>query len=234
MWLNNHVQKDPEAVLGEGSFRLNLPAYEPKIYYEADPARIVFQDEHIIIYDKESGPPTVPAPHDAHNNIQAALERYLGTELRTPHRLDAPTSGLVVMALSRQAAGRLGQEFQSGGVKKKYVALSRGSVPSWTKFTVEAAVNKKDGRYSASFDGPGAPSSTVLTSLGSRGERALFMAEPLTGRTHQIRLHLALMGHPIVGDKLYGGETAERLMLRASGLSFRHPETRELLSFRVP
>jgi 23S rRNA-/tRNA-specific pseudouridylate synthase len=112
LWLDNHVFPEPLGKLNGLNFRLNLPAYKPQVYYEIDPKRLIVNDGDILIYDKESGPPTLPVPHDCKNNLQAALERYTGLTLRAPHRLDAATSGLVIFAANRLAAGRLGQAFQ--------------------------------------------------------------------------------------------------------------------------
>jgi 23S rRNA pseudouridine1911/1915/1917 synthase len=223
LWLSDRVVLDPSRVVGEESFRLNLPAYSPRIFYEIDPARVVLADGDLIIYHKEAGRPSQGVPHDARNNVLAAMERHTGLELRLSHRLDAPTSGLLMMAVTRQAAGRLGLAFRRGAVRKRYLALSQGPPPSFTETMVDAPVGKEDGRYRVFEPGRGLSARTRLTVLSRQGERTLFLAEPLTGRTHQIRLHLASLGHPIVGDDFYGGRPGPRLMLRASGLRLRHP-----------
>jgi 23S rRNA-/tRNA-specific pseudouridylate synthase len=235
LWLDDRLAPDPMAKLGTGAFRLNMPRYKPVVYYEIDPGRLVVSDGDIIVYDKESGPSTVPAPYDAKNNLVSAMERRYCLDLRAPHRLDAATSGLVILAVNRLAASRMGKAFQGGKVRKRYLALSRGPKPAFSETMVRAAISKRDGRYWAKEDGPGYPSQTRVTFLRSFGDdKVLFMAEPLTGRTHQIRLHLAFLGYPIAGDRLYGGEAAPRLMLRASGLSFRHPGTGEPLTLGGP
>ncbi|MDR1110517.1 MAG: RluA family pseudouridine synthase [Deltaproteobacteria bacterium] len=234
LWLDNHVLDDPKAALPGGTFRLNLPWYGPHVFYEVDPARLVFRDGDILVYDKESGPATVPVPHDSRNNLHAALERHTRLTLRAPHRLDAPTSGLVIMAANRLAASRIGVAFKKGQVRKRYLALSSGPLPGFSVTTVDAPISKQNGRLMAIQDGPGRPSRTRVSFLRAFGDRLLFLAEPETGRTHQIRLHLALLGYPIAGDRLYGGESADRLMLKASGLCFRHPGTGQTLTLGGP
>jgi RluA family pseudouridine synthase len=215
-------------------FRINLPSYKPRIYYEIEPQRLIFADNDLLVYDKESGPPTVPVPHDQKNNLLAALERHTGLTLRAPHRLDAASSGLVIMAANRLAASRLSRGFMEKKIEKRYLALSVGPKPGFEKKEVDAVIYKTGSVYKAAESGPGYPSQTVVTFLGEYGDKLLFLCEPLTGRTHQIRLHLAYLGYPIVGDKLYGGADAPRLALKASGLSFKHPGTGQSMTFGGP
>jgi 23S rRNA-/tRNA-specific pseudouridylate synthase len=224
LWLGGRVMLDPAAPLPAGRFRLNLPFCRPGISYEIDPARVVLEDPDLIVYHKEAARPSQGVPHDFRNNVLAAMERRAGFGLRLPHRLDAPTSGLLLMAANRQAASRLGKGFQEGRVSKRYLALARGAPPSWRELEVDVPIGKSGpSRYAALPGGPGRDSRTRLAYLGERGGYLLFLAEPLTGRTHQIRLHLAHAGYPVAGDDFYGGARDRRLMLRASGLRLAHP-----------
>jgi RluA family pseudouridine synthase len=226
MWLFSKPSLDPELPLpASGAFRLNLPAYGPSRFHEADPARIVYEDSHLLVYDKESGRFSQAVPHDAYNNALSALWRLTGVELRLPHRLDAGTSGLLIAAKTREAAGALGKAFQQGRVAKRYVALSEGDAPGWDEREADAAIAKNAGKLVARAKGPGLESRTTLKVIARRGAKTLFLAVPHTGRTHQIRLHLSFEGHPVKGDRFYGGVEAPRLMLRASGLAFPHPAT---------
>jgi len=251
LWLDDRPCLDPERQLaGHQSFRLNSPAYGPVRFYEADPGRIVFEDRDILIYNKESGRPSQAVPHDAHNNVLAALSRLLEGREERPrlwlsHRLDADTSGLLMMARNKEAAGFLGKAFQEGRVAKEYLALGLGPAPKQARFSVEAPIAKEGGRYLVKPKGPGLAARTDFTTLGRLGEgntsqgwcRPLFRAVPLTGRTHQIRLHLAWAGWPILGDRFYGrpeAPPAPRLMLASASLTFSHPRDGREIRVELP
>jgi RluA family pseudouridine synthase len=190
-----------------------------------DPKRIVFEDNDLLVYDKEAGRPSQAVPHDAYNNIHSSLTRLRGITLRLPHRLDAGTSGLLIIAKNLKAAGAMGKAFQKGEVKKRYLALATGVKPTWDSRRVDAPLAKSQGRLVVRENGPGLSATTDFTLLAWDSGCGLFLAEPLTGRTHQIRLHLSFLGYPIKGDTFYGGEPASRLMLKAAGISFKHPIT---------
>jgi len=240
LWLDDRPAFDPaKSLAGHKNFRFNPPAYGPVRFYEADPGRIVHEDQDVLVYHKEAGRPSQAVPYDAHNNVLAALGRLLArrggpSRLWLPHRLDAETSGLLLLAKNQAAAGVLGRAFQAGLVAKAYLALGLGLRPERESFQVSAAIAKEGARYLARAEGPGRAARTNFTVLregpcqagGPELREVLFRAEPLTGRTHQIRLHLAWAGWPIIGDRFYGAEQARpapRLMLAAVGLSLAHP-----------
>jgi 23S rRNA pseudouridine1911/1915/1917 synthase len=235
MWLNARQAPDPTRKLpGQGSFRLNYPPYGPVKFFETDPARVVFEDDYLLVYDKESGRPTQPTPYDCHNDVLSGLDRMTRQQLRLPHRLDVGTSGLLIAVKERRAAGVLGKAFQEGRVRKRYVALNSGPAPDWDETVSEATIAKNDGRYIARANGPGLAAKTSFKVLARAPGRTLFLAVPHTGRTHQIRLHLAFLGFPILGDKTYGGQKAKRVMLKASGVAFKHPVTGKPLVLGEP
>lgn len=234
LWLDGHVTFDPGRILKPGRFRLNLPSFKPRVFYEINPSRIVYSDGDLIVYDKESGRPSHGVPRDGRNNVLAAMERHTGLTLRLAHRLDAPTSGLLMLAATSHAANRLGLGFKTRTIRKRYLALSRGQPPSWRETLVDAPIGKVGSRYALVESGQGLDSRTKLTFLASDGDSLLFMAEPLTGRTHQIRLHMAELGYPVSGDAFYGGQNDRRLMLRASGLALNHPVSARPLIFGGP
>jgi 23S rRNA pseudouridine1911/1915/1917 synthase len=224
MWIDNRQKRDPEFPLpGSGEFRLNYPAYGPVRFYETRKERVVYEDGEVLVYDKESGRPSQAVPHDAYNNVLAGLTRAGNPDSRLPHRLDAGTSGLLVVAKNQRSAGALGKAFAKGLVKKRYLALCSGAEPDWSEKTVTAAIAKNAGRLTARENGPGLDARTDLRILGREGGKFLILAIPHTGRTHQIRLHLSFAGLPVVGDEFYGGEKAPRLMLKAAGIAFPHP-----------
>ena len=243
LWLDDRPCLEPGRPLaGHRHFRFNPPAYGPVRFYEADPGRIVYEDGLLLVYNKEAGRPSQAVPHDAHNNVLAALERLLAgrdgppARLWLPHRLDADTSGLLLLAKTAAAAGDLGRAFQAGEVAKRYLALGLGPRPEQAGFLVDVPLAKEGSRYLARPGGPGLAARTRFQVLeaadfpgGTGLAEVLFQAEPLTGRTHQIRLHLAWAGWPIRGDRFYGRAEVEkdfpapRLMLAAVGLTLPHP-----------
>jgi 23S rRNA pseudouridine1911/1915/1917 synthase len=244
LWVDDRPFMDPaRSLAGLSHFRFNPPAYGPVRFYEADPGRIVHEDDDLLIYHKEAGRPSQGVPYDAHNNVLAALGRLLAgrgrpARLWLPHRLDAETSGLLLLAKNQAAAGAVGRAFQAGQVAKGYLALGLGPRPERNSFPVEAAIAKEGSRYVARASGPGLAARTNFTVLDQRDfgagggpelKEVLFRAEPLTGRTHQIRLHLAWAGWPVRGDRFYGRAEAEearpapRLMLAAVSLGLPHP-----------
>lgn len=230
-WVNGRPQPDPERALGQGQkFRVNWPRYGLERFYEPDPQRIVYQDEDVLVYDKESGLPSQAVPHDNYNNVVAGLGRLTGLELRLPHRLDLGTSGLLLLAKNKEAASLLSQDFSRGQVEKLYLALTPGEVPDWAEKTIVACVARAGRSYVVRAEGPGKPATTLLKVVAAMGGRILWAARPATGRTHQIRLHLAFAGYPILGDDFYGGEPYARLALRALAFRFRRPGSREFLS----
>jgi 23S rRNA-/tRNA-specific pseudouridylate synthase len=228
LWMMDKPQPDPDGPLEAGArFRVNWPRYGPKRFYEADPKRIVFEDPDILIYDKESGRPAQSVPHDNYNNAQAALERLRNMPMRLAHRLDVGTSGFLIMAKNAPTASRLGQAFSQGRVSKLYLALTLGEKPDWVEKTVTAYVAKSGQHYVARAEGPGKLAKTILRVIKAQDGQILWAARPLTGRTHQIRLHLDLQGYPILGDNFYGGAAFSRLALRAAGLRVTERDGRD-------
>lgn len=216
---------------------LNRPLYGPRLFYRASPERLIYQDEHLVIYNKEPGLPCQATPYDNRNQALEAVRSLLGLKnLWLPHRLDAPTSGLIIMAATKKAAAALSAQFQKQTVIKTYLALTEGGLAKAVPQRVDLPISKVGGRYRAAA-GPGYPAITELWPLPPEppeSQRLFIQARPLTGRTHQIRLHLAAMGRPIVGDPTYGGPFHSRLMLAAFALEFQHPATGQQLKIHLP
>ena len=148
-----------------------------------------------LAVDKPAGVPTQP-PRD---RSAMSLEEMLRVEYREiylVHRLDTPTSGVVVFARNRAAAARLSELFASRAIRKTYLAVVAGAIAAETR--IDTPIDGKE----------------AITIVRPRGG-GMVEAEILTGRTHQIRIHLASIGHPVVGDRRYGGAAAARLMLHA-------------------
>ncbi len=229
------VVRDGDRFVRAGEeIRIYWPWPGVRRFYEWDPARILFRDPWILAYDKEAGIPTQPMPSDAYNNVFEAAKRFLAAEgaadpyVGLHHRLDRETSGVLVMSLSRQANKPLGRAFQERRVKKLYLAWVRGA-PDWDRKVIQKDIGRQAGRYEAWEDRAGKRAETVVTTVFRGPDRSLVHAVPTTGRTHQIRLHLAHEGFPVLGDRLYGdpetARAAPRLLLHAYRLEFPHPIT---------
>ncbi len=158
-------------------------------------------DEWVAV-DKPAGMPTQPTRDRAQLSLEEILRaRY--RQIYLVHRLDTPTSGVVLFARTRKAAAKLSELFASGAIRKTYLAVIDGSIEKTTSISTPI-----EGRDAVSI---------IRPLRGSTVE-----VEIKTGRTHQIRVHLASIGYPVVGDRRYGGPPASRLMLHAWKLE--HPE----------
>jgi 23S rRNA pseudouridine1911/1915/1917 synthase len=147
------------------------------------------------------------------------------------HRLDRDTSGLLVVAKTQGALSRLSQHFQRRLVEKRYLAVVGGIVGA-DALTIDAPVGRDESARPAWRVSEGGKSAlTRLRVLERRARRTLVELEPVTGRTNQLRIHCAHVGHAVVGDSLYAGEEHVRLCLHAARLGFRHPATNEPVEF---
>ena len=215
------------------------PRHGTERAYEIDPARILYRDDVLLAYDKEAGIPSQQTPSDAHNNLFAGLYRYIEKEIKSAayvaihHRLDRDTSGVMVFALDRSANPFLGKAFEEHKVIKDYLAWVDGQ-PSQTRWVADDDIGRKNSRYCVFPKGQGKPAETTFGLLHREEDRALLWARPRTGRTHQIRLHLSAGGHPVIGDRLYGGSGADRLYLHAYRLRLPHPATGSELVLTAP
>jgi tRNA pseudouridine32 synthase / 23S rRNA pseudouridine746 synthase len=196
---------------------------------------VLHADEALLVFDKPAGLLCVPGRGANKQDCLSARAQALYADALVVHRLDMATSGLVVMARSPGHQRSLGAAFAARQVRKRYVAIVTGLMPPATG---------GDGWHTIDLplmpDWPrrplqkvdlerGKPSITRWRVLGTdlAAQQTRIELEPVTGRTHQLRVHLATIGHPIVGDALYAAETAApcapRLMLHAANLQLQHP-----------
>lgn len=214
-------------------------------------ASILFEDDDLLVVNKPSGIPSQPTRDPLRDNAVDSVSRYLSARegrqlvVKLAHRLDRDTSGVLVMTKSDRAISRMGEAFAARTTKKTYVAVARdrlGTAEAEWQVDDHLAPQKLEGGMTVmrSVHRGGDRATTQFRTL-ARGDGFIWVeAQPVTGRMHQIRAHLAGCKLPILGDLLYGGprtaggHSAGRVMLHARQLCFPHPVTREPLVIEAP
>ncbi len=202
------------------------------------PLRICYEDEHFLLVNKKANLPTIPSRHSEESLAQAVLYYYKTLELKrtihTVNRLDRDTSGLVLFAKHRFAHDLLSKQQKNKQMKRYYLALVHGKIDG------EGRVDKPIGRKEGSIiercvreDGQRAVTHYQLLEMYS--SYSLLELGLETGRTHQIRVHMASIGHPLLGDDLYGGskEFITRQALHSAKMEFYHPFLDKTLRFEA-
>ncbi len=226
------------------------PPPRRQLLAEDIPLDIVFEDEHLLVVDKQAGMVVHPAPGNWAGTLVNAL-RGRGVSLSAlgdagrqgiVHRLDKDTSGLLLVAKTDRAHRLLSAAIADRRVVRRYAALCWGHLKE-DRVSVEAPVGRDPrDRKRMAVVSSGRGARTDLVRIARFGAADLLRAHLHTGRTHQIRVHLASIGHPVVGDDTYGGGGGRRLValpprrhfLHAAWLIFVHPETGERLDLRSP
>lgn len=202
------------------------------------PLRVMHHDSEIVVVDKPAGLLSVPGRGEDRADCLIARLRGVFPEILLVHRLDLDTSGVMVFALTRRAQADLGQQFEKRQVRKTYVARLWGKLePAEGRVDLPLIVDWPNRPRQHVNHETGRPAQTDWKVLGFDGQETRVRLMPLTGRSHQLRVHMAETGHPILGDPLYAEGAARdfpRLMLHAESLRFRHPETRKTVTFTAP
>ena len=206
---------------------------------------IVFEDAHLRVINKPAGLVVHPAPGNWSGTLLNGLLAYDPQASCLPragivHRLDKNTSGLMVVARQRQTMDLLVAMIAARTVSREYIALAHGAWQGARTREVDAAIGRdpRNRLRMAVVDldkNPGKPAATLVTLLQSGSTHSLVKCKLHTGRTHQIRVHMAFLGHPLVSDELYGGGLAgglQRQALHACRLAFVHPVTGEAMEFK--
>jgi len=206
-----------------------------------DRSRLLLADAHLVAVDKPAGVPAQPTLTSDRGHLPDLVERLLGSPVTLVHRLDRETSGVTLLARTPGAARALAAAFRDGAPEKTYLAIC-ARAPEPPEGRLDAPLGKDPRRAGRRAVRPGGePAATRYRTLavGPSGA-ALVEARPETGRTHQIRAHLAHLGAPLVGDVRYGGPRAvsgfpvPRTMLHARRLALAHPVTGEPLALEAP
>jgi 23S rRNA pseudouridine1911/1915/1917 synthase len=250
--------RDPAIkVHGGESLRVEIPQPRPAHNVAQDiPLTIVFEDEHLLVVDKRAGLVVHPAAGNFDGTLVNALLHHCGGSLSgiggvarpgIVHRIDKDTSGLLVVAKTDVAHEGLARQFAAHSIDRRYLAIVSG-VPKTAAGVVDAplarsSANRK--KIAVVADGRGKRAVTHWKRLQVLQDAALVECRLETGRTHQVRVHMASIGHPLVGDPVYGGAAKAhrkllgelefgRQALHAAELGFIHPVTKHRLSFTSP
>ena len=226
------------------------PPRSPAVLAENIPLAVAHEDDDVLVIDKPAGMVVHPAPGNWTGTLVNALKgrgaplAETGEEGREGivHRLDKETSGLLLVAKTDRAHRVLGAELQARRIVRRYAALAWGHLNE-DRLTVEKPIARDPrDRKRMAIVSMGRPARTDFTRLARFDSADLLRAHLYTGRTHQIRVHLAAIGHPVVGDDTYGGGGGRRLVqlpprrhfLHAAWLQFRHPVTGKEIDIRSP
>ena len=217
---------------------------------EEIPLAVVYEDDDVLVIDKAAGMVVHPAPGNWTGTLVNALKGRGGPLAEGSeegregivHRLDKETSGLLLVAKTDRAHRALGADLQARRIVRRYAALAWGHLPE-DRLTVEKPIARDPrDRKRMAIVSRGRPARTDFTRLARFDSADLLRAHLYTGRTHQIRVHLAAIGHPVVGDDTYGGGGGRRLVdlpprrhfLHAAWLQFRHPVHGKDIELRSP
>jgi len=208
---------------------------------EAIPLEVVYEDEELAVINKQVGLVVHPAPGNAeHTLVNALLHRFKNLSDVNPlrpgivHRLDKETSGLMVIAKNNFTHYALSQQFSKHDIKRKYIALVKGRV-EFDENVIELPIGRhpvKRKNMAVGFGKNTKYAKTHYRTLKRSENFSLLELEPFTGRTHQLRVHLAFIGHPILGDAKYGKDNEDiRLCLHAQTIGFTHPRSEKFMEF---
>ncbi len=226
--------------------RVTVPPPEPaRPEPEPIPLRIVYEDDDLLVVDKPAGLAVHPSPgHSSHTLVNAVLAHCpnlsgVGGQRRPGivHRLDKDTSGLIIVAKNDAAHLSLSRQLKERRVEKTYVALVEGRLAPEGTIDAPIARDPRHRKRMAVVEG-GREARTRYRLLRPVDGCSLAEVRPETGRTHQIRVHFASIGHPLVGDTVYGRRKEDspvrRQFLHAQRLAFHHPRTGERLELEAP
>ncbi len=243
------VTKSGHMVEKKAEIEVRIPPPKPTVLVPEDiPLEIIFENQDLIVVNKPAGMVVHPAAgHQSGTLVHAALAHTGEIEgvggIQRPgvvHRLDKDTSGIILLAKNDAAHQWLQEEFRSRRVEKTYLALVDGAPPT-VRGRVEAAIGRDPvdrKRMAVVPPNKGRSAVSEYSTITQYQQHTLLEVHPVTGRTHQIRLHMAFLGCPVTGDRLYGRRRPsldiDRQFLHAARLKIRLPEESDYIEFEAP
>lgn len=203
------------------------------------PLAILHHDSALLVVNKPAGLLSVPGKDPGKEDCLIDRLRRVFPEVLLVHRLDCDTSGVMVFALTKAAQGNLGQQFEKRQTKKVYVARLSGLLePKEGTVDLPLCVDWPNRPRQHVNHEQGKPAQTDWRVIRHDGKTTRVRLMPLTGRSHQLRVHMLSLGHPILGDPIYAEGAARtdypRMMLHAESLRLRHPELGKTMTFSAP
>ncbi|NMH60350.1 bifunctional tRNA pseudouridine(32) synthase/23S rRNA pseudouridine(746) synthase RluA [Alteromonas ponticola] len=199
----------------------------------------LYQDEDIVVINKPSGLLSVPGKAPEHRDSVIKRVNAVFPTATVVHRLDMATSGVMILAMNKAAHRHLSRQFETRQTRKRYFARVWGEVEKESGEVNLPLICDWPNRPKQKVDvDSGKPAQTRYQVVKKTQQESLVALYPVTGRSHQLRVHMLSLGHPILGDRLYGTDesrlAAERLQLHASALQVFHPVSNQWLSFETP
>lgn len=200
---------------------------------------IIYQDNDMVVLNKPSGLLTVPGRLAEHKDcLQNRVQKVLPTATIV-HRLDMATSGIILMALNKKCHVEISRQFEKRQTEKSYLARVFGKLTSKAGSVDQPLICDWPNRPKQKIDAESGKKSLTHYKVLSEEENSTFVElTPITGRSHQLRVHMLHLGHPILGDRLYAHDEArqasKRLQLHSHWLKVKHPATQEVITFTAP
>lgn len=214
---------------------------DPSVAVSHEPLQVVYEDANWLVINKPSGVASIPGPTESNGTILNRVKGYLIDQEdvnRRPHlitRLDKYTSGLLLVAKHRVASSMVSQQVEHHLMQKRYLAVVQGSIKQ-PHGIIDEPILRVAGQAARLIDPAGQSAKTEYWVQATNQRYTLVKLQLHSGRTHQIRVHMSFLDHPLIGDHLYGGSTdlTTHQFLHASELSFRDPFTEEMKQFTIP